>query len=227
MTKKNKTENIFLRMHPLFRILISLLFSLLTYLAVRSSIHSFLMLTIILWNIFALTYLLSSWFIFFICTPAQLRQRASREDGSRFFVFIVVLLSSFAGMLAVLLLIILRNTMGASLIVYLPVVIAGMILSWLMVHTTFCFHYAHKYYNDDINDAGRHAEGLIFPNEKKPDYLDFAYFSLVLGMTFQVSDVQITSRIIRRIALFHGLLSFALSLFVVAMTINLIAGLVN
>lgn len=71
----------------------------------------------------------------------------------------------------------------------------------------------------------KNAEGLNFPQEKQPDYIDFAYFSFVIGMTFQVSDVQINSRIIRRTALAHGLLSFALNTFVVALTINLIAGL--
>ena len=66
---------------------------------------------------------------------------------------------------------------------------------------------------------------LDFPGNAKPDYLDFAYFAFVIGMTFQVSDVEIPSRTIRRTALAHSLLSFALNTFVVALTINLIAGL--
>lgn len=66
---------------------------------------------------------------------------------------------------------------------------------------------------------------MKFPGEKKADYLDFAYFSFVIGMTFQVSDVEIASRSVRRTALAHGLLAFALNTFVVALTINLVAGL--
>ncbi len=93
-----------------------------------------------------------------------------------------------------------------------------------MVHTMFTFHYAHIYYDDDENNAAHHAGGLEFPKEK-PDYLDFAYFSFVIGMTFQVSDVEISARLIRRVALLHGLLAFLLNTFVVALTINLIAGL--
>jgi uncharacterized membrane protein len=81
------------------------------------------------------------------------------------------------------------------------------------------------YYDDAPDDQSKSAEGLEFPEEDCPDYLDFAYFSFVIGMTFQVSDVQITSRIIRKQVLLHGLLSFALNTFVVALTINLIAGL--
>ncbi len=70
-------------------------------------------------------------------------------------------------------------------------------------------------------------KGLDFPGKEKPGYLDFAYFSFVVGMTFQVSDVQITSRTIRRLVLAHGLISFFLNTFVVALTINIVAGLKN
>jgi uncharacterized membrane protein len=101
----------------------------------------------------------------------------------------------------------------------------AMLFSWAIIHTTFGFHYANRYYDDAEGDPKIHAGGLDFPNEKNPDYLDFAYFSFVIGMTFQVSDVTITSRKIRRLALLHGLISFALNTFVVALTINLIAGL--
>ena len=67
--------------------------------------------------------------------------------------------------------------------------------------------------------------GLIFPGEDKPDYLDFAYFSFVLGMTFQVSDIQISSKPLRKLALLHGILSFGFNTIIVALTINIIAGL--
>ncbi len=79
--------------------------------------------------------------------------------------------------------------------------------------------------DDDENDANKDAYGLEFPGNAKPNYLDFAYFSFVIGCTFQVSDVEISSPKIRRVVLFHGLLSFGLNTFVVALTINLIAGL--
>ena len=96
-----------------------------------------------------------------------------------------------------------------------------MILSWLMVHLVFTFHYAHKYYSI------AEVPGLDFPGKEhdEPDYLDFAYFAFVIGCTFQVSDVAITSRSIRRLALLHGLLSFVLNTFVVALTVNMLAGL--
>ncbi len=93
------------------------------------------------------------------------------------------------------------------------------------MHTIFTFHYAHLYYDDINKDNKKVAEGLNFPETKEPDYIDFAYFSFVIGCTFQVSDVVITSPKMRRIVLLHGLLAFGLNTFVVALTINLVAGL--
>jgi len=97
-------------------------------------------------------------------------------------------------------------------------------LSWLMTHTTFALRYAHEYYSRD-RGAKEVDGGLDFPGEKRPDYLDFMYFSLVLGMTFQVSDVQITARKFRRLAAIHGLLSFLFNTIIVALTVNIAAGL--
>jgi uncharacterized membrane protein len=103
-------------------------------------------------------------------------------------------------------------------------VAATLFLSWLMTHTSFAFRYAHEFYEVDSAGAGI-VGGLEFPGEKQPDYLDFLYFSLVLGMTFQVSDVQITARKFRRLASVHGLLSFLFNTIIVALTVNIAAGL--
>jgi uncharacterized membrane protein len=107
---------------------------------------------------------------------------------------------------------------------HVTLVAVTLFVSWLMTHTTFAFRYAHEYYEtgpggDDITG------GLDFPGEKRPDYLDFLYFSLVLGMTFQVSDVQITARKFRRLAAVHGLLSFLFNTIILAVSVNIAAGL--
>ena len=105
--------------------------------------------------------------------------------------------------------------------------VAGtLFLSWLITHVTFAFRYAHEFYARDLGgpDVDR---GLDFPEEKEPDYLDFLYFALVLGMTFQVSDVQITSRKLRRVATLHGLISFLFNTVIVAFTVNIAAGLMG
>ena len=107
---------------------------------------------------------------------------------------------------------------------FVPATVCGMMLSWAMVHTLFAFHYAHDYYSPDKNNKTKSVGGLDFPGKDEPDYIDFAYFAFVIGCTFQVSDVEISSRKIRRLALVHQLISFALNTFVVALTINLNCG---
>lgn len=181
----------------------------------------------ICWSVFALSYIITSCVVFFRQKPAQIRELSKREDGSRLYVFSLVILTSFVSMLTVLLLMRSQNVKATPEIIFIPVAIGSMLFSWIMVHTIFAFHYAHLYYGDDTNDSTKHAEGLEFPGKEKPDYFDFAYFSFVIGMTFQVSDVDVTSRSIRRLVLLHGLLSFGLNTFVVALTINLIAGLLK
>ncbi len=217
-------QNFFLRLRPIHRLLIGFVVVLITYLLIRKIVFNPLVMIMILWDVFCIVVLFNIWVVFLTCSPAQMRQIARKEDGSRFFVFIIVLISSLASMVTVLFLI-LSKTSSPQRGLYLAVAIGGMLLSWIMVHTTFCSHYAYMYYGDDNERPDMQAEGLNFPEEKAPDYLDFAYFAFVIGMTFQVSDVEITSREIRRQALIHGLLSFALNTFVVALTVNLIAGL--
>ena len=107
---------------------------------------------------------------------------------------------------------------------HLLLVAITLFVSWLMTHTTFAFRYAHEFYEIDPGGSGI-SGGLEFPGEKRPDYLDFMYFALVLGMTFQVSDVEITARKFRRLAAAHGLLGFLYNAIIVALTVNLAAGL--
>lgn len=222
---KSNLSDFTIRVHLVHRIGISLGISLLTWLAVFHSRLDRLVVIMIIWNAFALTFIFISWMVFISRTPEQMRARAREEDGSRVFVFLLILISCFASMFAVLSLILSQDSRNTPLYIYVSVAIGTMLFSWFMVHTTFCFHYAHLYYDDAQENRSVHAGGLEFPKDKQPDYLDFVYFSYVIGMTFQVSDVAISSRTIRRLALLHGLVSFILNTFVVALTINLIAGL--
>jgi uncharacterized membrane protein len=106
----------------------------------------------------------------------------------------------------------------------LALLVVTLIASWLMTHLTFAYRYAHEYYTTSPGRTEIDA-GLQFPSENEPDYWDFLYFSLVLGMTFQVSDVQITSRKFRRLATAHGFLSFLFNTVILALSVNLAAGL--
>ncbi len=99
----------------------------------------------------------------------------------------------------------------------------AVVFAWLLTHTACTLRYAHLYYRDDREGVG----GLTFPGERPPDYLDFAYFAFTVGMCFQVSDVTITSRLIRRAVTGHALLSFAYNTAVLALALNLLTGLVG
>lgn len=221
---KKKPENILANTSPISRVSISALMALITYLFIRKQEFNPAILITLLWDIFALTYVIISWTVFFTSNIEHIKKKALTDDGGKLFVFFIVVFASFASMITVAILVISKESLGMNEAVYLTIIIGGILLSWTLVHTTFCFHYAHLYY-DNVEGTNHNMEGLEFPKEKYPDYIDFAYFSFVIGMTFQVSDVEISSKTIRRLALLHGLLSFVLNTFVVALSINLIAGL--
>jgi uncharacterized membrane protein len=97
----------------------------------------------------------------------------------------------------------------------------SIVLSWLFMNTMYALHYAHGYYGD----FGNQHEGLDFPGTKQPDYWDFVYFAFVIGMCFQVSDVQITNHTLRRTALLHSVVAFFFNVFIIAISVNIAAGL--
>lgn len=217
-----QSNNFFLRIHPLQRILIACIATILIYLFCPKSSDK-LLVGITLWDVFTCTFLMMS-FIVLVSRPVpQIKKEASKDDGSKVAVFILIIVSSFAAMLTALLLIISGEAKNSSS--FLPLVIASVLLSWTMVHTIFTFHYAHQYYDIDKMEPNKHFEGLNFPGETSPDYLDFVYFSFGIGCTFQVSDVTISSKEIRRLVLLHTLISFTLNTFVLALSINIVAGL--
>ncbi len=211
--------------HPIHRILISITLSIVAYFLFGNLHLNKYLHTMIIWDVFAFSMVTTSWTVIFTRTPEQIRKVAKVEDGSLLYVYVLVLVASFASMLTVMVLMMTNDATGIPKLVYLPVVIAGLMLSWIMVHTTFTFHYARLYYSNHAQDETKHAAGLSFPEEDTPDYLDFAYYAFVIGMTFQVSDVETRTRLLRRITLMHSVISFGLNTFVVALTINLLASL--
>ena len=174
------------------------------------------------WDAGALTYLALAWAVILRTDASQTRQRSEMQDVSRYVLFTMVIGAACASIVTIGFML-----HGARELKYWPralhIVLAMLALtsSWVLIHTLFSFHYAHRYYGD--NDAQKGADGgLVFPNDHEPDYLDFAYYSFVIGMTSQVSDVQVTTRAMRRLTMLHGVLSFLFNLAIVAMSINII-----
>jgi len=177
------------------------------------------------WDCFSLTMIVFSLVIFTSMRPRQIRVLAKQEDAGRVVVFFIVLIATFGSLMGVLLL--LQNKerwllgKGMETFIYLT----GVVCSWMLLHTMFAYRYAFLYYGDHPLDPDPRTAALQIPNELWPDYLDFCYFSFVIGMTFQVSDIEISSRLIRRVALVHGMLSFLFNTVIVALTINVIVDL--
>ena len=165
--------------------------------------------------------------------PETMRVRAKANDPDHYVLLLVVLL-----MVVVVLVAVWVELTGSGGGKGTAVAVSGatLLLAWLFSNLMFALHYAHKFYSpgdDDETDSSRgdgddrDSGGLDFPSDDLPDYGDFAYFSFVLGMTFQVSDVEITSKPIRRLALYHSLAAFLFNIVVVALSVSLIGNLLQ
>ncbi|HVB17815.1 MAG TPA: DUF1345 domain-containing protein [Stellaceae bacterium] len=156
-------------------------------------------------------------------TPESMRARAALEDEARWMFLALMAGAAFFSMFAILGVMRTAKAAGGDIMVILTV-LAGItvLLSWLFAHTIFAVHYAHGYFNDL---AENRPPGLDFPGEHDdPDYWDFLYFSFVVGMTAQVSDVQVLTPPWRRLVLAHGIVAFLFNTVVLALSINLLAG---
>ena len=182
---------------------------------------------LVAWNAFAFVTLALAWVCIVRGNAQALVQTAQLQDSSRRAIFLFVVGGAFASLLAVgLLLGTAKGLVKGALAENISMAALTVFLSWCLTHTVFALHYAHIFYvaSDDA-PAEEDGAGLDFPQEKHPDFLDFAYFAFVVGMTCQVSDVQITSRRIRRIALVHGVLAFVFNTVILALSINLASSL--
>ncbi|MFT4203968.1 MAG: DUF1345 domain-containing protein [Chitinophagaceae bacterium] len=169
--------------------------------------------------------LLGFYWISFYRTPIRhIQLEAEKEDSSRPVVFFLILLSIMGSVLAIVLILASRNDNSRTKLLHVGSAILGISIAWFLLHTIYTVKYAHLYYGDPNHEKG---VGLTFPEGDgyMPDFKDFVYFSFVLGMTFQVSDISITSKKIRHVALWHSLISFVFNAVIIAVTINLIAGM--
>lgn len=208
------------KLNALQHLVISMLSALVAYFLGTFCIGATLSCVMLSWIVFCGVHLFISWRVFLKSSVKQTQQKASREDENRTTIFFLVVLATFAGLMAVFILLSKTDNNGASRWLNIVFAMLGMFLSWILVHTIYTAHYAHLYYQ-------REQKGLTFPNQDDPDFLDFAYYSFVIGMTFQVSDVSITSKKMRQLTLAHSLISFVFNTCIVALTINAVAGLLN
>jgi uncharacterized membrane protein len=188
--------------------------------------NSFAARLIVTWDAYAVCLLALAWMRILTAKPRDLVRLASLQHTGRMLILGFVLGAACASFGAVgYLLISAKGLPKEPFASHILAAVGTVVLSWLVVHTVFTLHYAFLYYiQPDLEHAGG---GLQFPDgdQLEPDYQDFAYFSFVIGMTSQVSDVQIACRQIRRWALLHGMISFAFNAAILGLSINVLSGL--
>jgi len=172
------------------------------------------------WDVFAAFYLVLVYFMMWRSEHRNVKRNAVLQDDGRVLILLVTALGAFASIAAIVL------ELGGThhAVPQLVIATATIVLSWAVVHTAFALHYAHDYYR------GSKPGGLQFPSGDKQDhadYWDFVYFSFVIGMTAQVSDVGITDKTIRHTATVHGIISFVYNTALVALMVNIAASAIS
>ncbi len=165
------------------------------------------------WDAGVAFYVIGAFILMAGADVARIRRRAAILDEGRLAILAVVVgaaVASLGGIVAQL--------GGERAAAHLTLATVTILLSWTLVHVIFALHYAHEFYA-----AKPRGGGLTFPGGEEPDYWDFLYFSLVIGMTSQVSDVAVTGRAIRRTVAAHGVVSFLFNAALIALTVNIAA----
>ena len=168
------------------------------------------------WDTFVALYIVLVYAMMGRSTLSTIRRMAALQDDGRFLIPLLTALGAFASLAAI----VFELGQGQHTPPELMFAVLTVTLSWAAVHTGFALHYAHEYYR------GHTPGGLQFPSGDKDDhadYWDFVYFSFVIGMTAQVSDVGITDKTIRRIATVHGIISFVFNTALLALMVNIAA----
>jgi uncharacterized membrane protein len=171
------------------------------------------------WVAAVATFLLRLWPHLWRQDAASTSAHATQEDESRVITDLILLAASLASLVAVALLLVETTQLhGVTKSVHTGVGVVSVILSWALVHSIFTLRYAHLYYDGTLG-------GIDFHDDEPPTYHDFAYLAFTVGMTYQVSDTEVNDRPIRATILRHALLSFLFGTSIIALTINIVAGL--
>jgi uncharacterized membrane protein len=172
------------------------------------------------WAVTAVIFLTRVWRVIAGMPAADTRRVAKHEDPSRFLADALVLTASVGCLVGVGFAVVKAHQLqGGREAALLVLTVASVLLSWMVVHTVFTLHYARIFYGDPEPDGG-----IEFGDTKQPSFIDFAYVAFTVGMTYQVSDTNLTTQAMRRTALRHALLSFLFGTFILALTINVLAG---
>lgn len=178
----------------------------------------------IAWVIAGGLYLLLTYFMMYFSSKENISELSKKEDDGAALILLITIFASIASLIAIVLILAGVNEAPSTEARYrIAVVLATFATSWLLIHTSFSLHYAYAYYQEfgKANQAP-----LIFPAKLKPTYVDFIYFSMVIGMTCQTADVNIASSRMRFLVMIQGITAFIFNATLLVMTMNMLSGLV-
>jgi len=179
---------------------------------------------LVAWCLGSATYLVLAWWLAVAFDAPRTRERAQAQDQTGLVLFLLMVVAVFSSVAAIAAMLQqVKSISQTQRPAHLALSMAALACSWLLIQAIFAFRYAHRYYQEEMQHEPDGA-GLQFPGGQDPDYFDFLYYSHVVGMTSQVSDVQVTSREMRRLTLVHSVLSFGFNMLVLALSINVVAG---
>ena len=174
------------------------------------------------WLISGSEYLLLTYVMMYSSNEGNMLSLAKKEDDGAAIILLITILASLASLFTIVLILSAAKSLPMSQsLKHIGLVLATFVVSWLLVHTAFALHYAHAYYQEYEQTQ---LAPLLFANKPKPTYVDFLYFSMVVGMTCQTADVNIASSKIRFWVMIQGMTAFIFNTSLLALAINLIAG---
>ncbi len=174
------------------------------------------------WNVAGWLYVILITAMMLRCEIAGIKRQASLEEESRTVLLILTVFASLAMVLAIVAqLSALNEDHSSGRTLKFGLAFSTILVSWFLVHLVFALYYAHEFHSESRGASRGSGGGLKFSGEHIPDYLDFVYFSFVVGTTAQTSDVEVCSRKMRRVVTLHGLLSFFFNTTVIALVVNL------
>lgn len=178
---------------------------------------------VVAWNSGLFVYMMATGAMMARATEADIRRRARIHDVRQWVIVLLALIGTGAIVVALVdFLRVARIGQGAGSLIDFALVFWTILSTFIMLHMLFAVHYAHAYYASISTNPP-----LAFPGGEKPDYFDFLYFSVVVGLTAQVSDVVVNSRRLRRTVLVHGIIAFFFNTLILALMVNIAAGLVG
>jgi uncharacterized membrane protein len=213
---------------PRFRVMVSLLAAALTFLSMSSFAHMGTRI-VVAWNVGVMVLLGLIATMMWRSDPKETLRRAQKDEPSNVVILLVTIVTAVAGLVAISYALAKTDGMSRYLLVFHTCLsIVGVFFAWLLIHTLYSLHYAKIYYDEtEDGEEGAFKKGLAFPGGTDiVDYWDFVYYSFTIAMCYQTSDVAVTSPAMRRLTIFHAIVSFLFVLVILGLLVNIISNVV-